>query len=108
MEEIKQQFRLGIWAVKPEKREKFIEAWQTSGDWLSQRLPNERGAVLLEDTNDPGKFISYAPISQPEIANKVMSGSEFQELWGAVMQLCDGVEPHSMRVVGAAKGQGVK
>jgi hypothetical protein len=108
VEEIKQHFRLGIWAVKPEKREKFIEAWQTSSDWLTQKLPNERGAVLLEDTNDPTRFISYAPISEFEVTNEVMSGPEFQEHWGAVMQLCDGVEPHSMQVVSAARGQGVK
>jgi hypothetical protein len=107
VEEIGQRFRLGIWSVKPEKRAKFIEAWQTSTDWLSQRLPNERGAVLLEDTNDPDRFISFAPITDPEGANELMSGSEFQELWARVLHYCDDVKPHSMRVVGSVTGQGV-
>lgn len=108
VEEIGKRFRLGIWAVKPEKRVEFIEAWQTSSDWLVQRLPNEKGAVLLEDTNDSARFISYAPISDPEQANELMSGTEFQVLWAKVIQFCDDVKPHNMRVVGSVTGQDVK
>ena len=108
MEDIGQQFRLGIWAVKPEKRAEFIDAWYTSNEWLSQRLPNERGAVLLEDTDDPTRFVSYAPISDPEVVIELMSVTEFQALWAEVMQFCDDVTPHNMRVVSSKTGQDAK
>lgn len=107
MEEIGQRFRLGKWIVKPEKRAEFIEAWQISSDWLIQRLPDERGAVLLEDTNDPAGFVSYASVTDPDRANKLMLGTEFQALWAKVMQYCDDVQPHSMRVVASVTGRGV-
>lgn len=108
MEDIGQSFRLGIWAVKPEKRVEFIEAWQTSTDWLLERLPNERGAVLLEDTNNPGRFISFAPVSDNkvnEVANELMSDPDYQVLWARVLEFCDDVEPNFMRVVSSVTGQ---
>lgn len=104
MEKIGQGFRLGIWAVPSDKAAEFIEAWQSSSDWLAQHLPDERGAVLLKDTADPNKFVSYAPIGDPAKVEEIMSSAEFQELWSAVMEICDRVKPHTMRVVGAVRG----
>ena len=103
MEEIGNHFRLGIWTLNPENRARFIEAWQTSAAWLKERLPAEASAVLLEDTNDPGRFISFAPQSDPEVVSQLMAETEFQELWNRVMQFCD-VKPHSMRVVSSVSG----
>ncbi|MDX1615983.1 MAG: hypothetical protein R3300_16845 [Candidatus Promineifilaceae bacterium] len=105
MEKVGQHFRLGVWTVQAEHRAQFIEAWQTSTSWLSERLPNERGAVLLEDSADPGRFVSYAPLSDPEIVSDLLSKSEFQTLWARVMRFCKEVKPHSLRVVGSVTGK---
>ena len=105
MEEVGKAFRLGIWSVPPGKASEFTEAWQSLSEWLLQHLPDERGSVLLEDRNDPSRFISFAPLADPAKVEEVMSGPEFQELWSAVMEICDTVKPHSMRVVGAVGGQ---
>ncbi|MDX1614408.1 MAG: hypothetical protein R3300_08865, partial [Candidatus Promineifilaceae bacterium] len=83
----------------------FIAAWQASADWLAQRLGTERGAVLLEDAEDAGRFISYAPLSDPGAVIEWMSHPEFQELWSEVMQFCDDVRPHDMRVVGSVTNE---
>jgi hypothetical protein len=83
----------------------FIEAWQSSSEWLLEHLPGERGGVLLEDRNDPSRFISFAPIADPAKIEEVMSEPQFQELWSDVMETGATVKPHSMRVVGAVGGQ---
>jgi hypothetical protein len=105
VEAIGQFFRLGIWDVKPENALEFIDAWQTSGEWLVQHLPGEKGAVLLQDTSEPSRFISFAPLSDPQKAVEAMSKTEFQKLWSRVMALCEAVEPNSMRVVGSVGGK---
>ncbi len=102
MEDIGQMFRLGTWVVKPGASEEFVEAWQASGDWLAQKLPHERGAVLLEDPSEPGRYVSFAPVSDPEQVQEWMASAEFQELWSSVMELCESVHPSSLRVVGSA------
>jgi hypothetical protein len=101
VEKIGQLFRLGIWAVKPENSSEFIAAWQTFTERLAQNLPDERGAVLLEDIRDPNRFISFAPISYPEKVEEVMSRAELQELWSRLMELCEDFKPNMLRVVGA-------
>lgn len=105
MERIGQSYRLGIWAVSPEKADEFVEAWESLSEWLAQHLPDERGAVLLEDTSDPSRFISFSAIDNPTRVDEVMSDPEAQDLMSKVMETCDTRKPHSMRVVAAVKVQ---
>jgi hypothetical protein len=105
MEKIGQLFRLGLWTVKPENVPEFIAAWQTSAEWLARNLPNERGGDLLENMNDSGKFISFAPISVSENVEEAMGKAEFQELMSRAMALCEDVKPNNMRVVGGVGNQ---
>jgi hypothetical protein len=77
---IGQRYRLGIWTVKADKVAEFIEAWQSSTDWIVQNLAEDGDAVLLQDTEDPGKFVSFAFSANLDKAEEVMSRAEFQEL----------------------------
>ncbi len=103
MEDIGQMFRLGTWVVKPDSAREFVDAWQDSSDWLTQRLTGERGIVLLEDPNDPGRYISFAPISDPGKVQQLMEVAEFQELWSKVMELCETATPSTLRVVASSR-----
>jgi hypothetical protein len=96
-----QTFRLGIWSVKPENSEDFINAWQVSTDWLTDKLGYEGLVVLLSDRDDPTKYVSFASVPDLENVEKVMAQTEFQELWAEVMKYCDTVKPHVMSVVGS-------
>ena len=96
---IGQFFRLGTWTVKRENVPKFIEAWQSSAAWITGNLGGDGEGVLLQDSDHPGKFVSFASSSNPEEAQEVMSRPEFQELWSSVMELCEDVQPHRMHVV---------
>ena len=100
MQKIGQPMRLGIWMVKSEKTSEFIEAWQLSADWISQNLPEDGEGILLQDTEDPNKFISFGFSSNLEKAQEVMSQTEYQELFSRVRALCDNVQPHRMNIVG--------
>lgn len=105
MERIGQSYRLGVWGVPPEKADEFVEAWQSLSEWLADHLPDERGAILLEDTTDPTRFISFSTIDNTTKVDEVMSDPEFQDLMQVVMETCDTLKPHNMRVVRAVKVQ---
>ena len=100
MKTVGQPLRLGMWTVKQPNIPEFIEMWKKSVDWVSQNLPGEGEAVLLQETENPNKFISFAFSTNLEKAQEVMSRTEYQELFSRVRALCDDVQPHGMKVVG--------
>ena len=92
--------RLGIWRVESEKTSEFIKAWQLSADWIAQNLPDDGEGILLQDTENPNKFISFGFSSNFEKAQEVLSQTEYQELFSVVRALCDDVQPQRMNIVG--------
>ena len=100
MSRIGQPFRVGMWTVKSKNTQEFIKAWQLSANWITQNLSEDGEGFLLQDTENPTKFVSCAFSSNPEKAQEVMSRTEYQELFSRVRALCENVQPHGMKVVG--------
>lgn len=99
MKDIGQLFRMGVWTVKQGKVPEFIEAWQSSAGWLVRNLAVSGEGILLQDPDDPVKFVSFGSASNLEEIEELMSGDEFQELWTKVLGLCEDVQPRMMKVV---------
>lgn len=93
-------YRLGEWTVKPGKIPEFIEAWQAGADWIALNLSDDGEGILLQDTENPNKFISLAFSVDPEKTQEVISRPEFQEFMSKTRSLCDEAQPHRMRAVG--------
>ncbi|MCI0607694.1 MAG: antibiotic biosynthesis monooxygenase [Anaerolineae bacterium] len=100
MKKLGKLYRLGEWTVKPDKIPQFIEAWQAGVDWIAQNLPDGGEGILLQDKENPNKFISLAFSSNPEKTQEAMSRPEFQELMSRTRSLCEDVQPHRMQAVG--------
>ena len=99
MRNLGQLIRLGIWTVKPSSVPEFIDAWQAGVDWIARNLPDDGEAILLQDSDNPTTFISFASSANPAKAQEVMSQTGFQELWARVQTLCENVQPHRTQVV---------
>ena len=95
-----QPVRLGEWTVKSGKVPEFVEAWQAGADWITQNLSDNGEGFLLQDTESPNRFISFAFSSNLEKALETMSRPEFQELMSKTRSLCEEAQPHGMKVVG--------
>ena len=93
-------YRLGEWTVKPGKIQEFIEAWQAGADWITQNLPDDGEGILLQDVDNPNKFVSLAFSLFPEKAQEVLSHPEFQELMSITRTFCDNVQPRRMKIMG--------
>lgn len=98
MRTIGQPYRLGIWKAKTGNIPEFIEAWQSSTDWITQHLTVNGEAVLLQDTEDPSRFVSFAFSAKPEAAEEVMARPEFLEMWERLLSHCEEVQPNRMEV----------
>jgi hypothetical protein len=83
----------------------FIETWQSSSDWIVENLRDDGEAVLLQDTDNPTKFVSFAFSANLDKPEEVMARTEFQELWSKVLALCADVKPHRMQVAGYSARQ---
>lgn len=101
MPRIGQQYRQGTWTINEKNIPAFIEAWQASTHWILERATGQGEAILLQDSEEPTRFISFAYSLNPEDF-AIMRQDDFQELWTAVMALVEDVLPHNMRLVGHA------
>ena len=99
MEENGQRYRIGSWTVRPGQVEAFIEAWQDFTEWVLEKLPDGGEAFLLQDLDDPHDFVSYAAVTMPEETEELLAGAESASRMRGVMELCERVQPHRMRVV---------
>ena len=100
MKEIGRPIRLGMWTVNSDKVQEFIEAWQSSADWLTDNLPDNGEGFLVQDMENPNRFISFAFSDDLEMAQEVMSQIEYLDLFSKVRAICDDVQPHGMKIVG--------
>jgi len=101
MEKIGQKYRSGSWIVRSGKIGEFIKAWQTSVEWLVEKHPDgwNGEAFLLQDTENPHKFISFAWSTMPEKTEELLAGTEFQALMAAMQELCEEIQPHRTQIV---------
>lgn len=104
MKRIGQHYRQGIWTVNEGNIQAFIEAWQTSANWILERATGDSEAILLQDNDEPTRFISFALSTSPEDC-AIMKQDDFQKIWAAVMALVENVKPHGMQLVGHAGGR---
>jgi hypothetical protein len=99
VEENGQRYRIGSWTVRPGQVKALIEAWQEFTEWVLEKLPDGGEAFLLQDLDDPHDFISYAALTMPEKTEELLASAESASRMRGVMEMCERVQPHRMRVV---------
>jgi hypothetical protein len=95
-----QQYRAGVWIVKPGKVHEFIKAWKTQVEWLIENHPDgwNGAALLLQDNENSSKFLSFAWSATPGKTEELLAGDKFQSFMADIQELCEDVQPHRMRL----------
>ncbi len=99
MKNLGELYTLGIWSVKPGNERAFIDAWQSFADWTCKHQSGAVHAVLLQDTEQPQRFISYGPWNDEKSIKEWRQRTEFQEFLKRARALCDNIEPLMMQSV---------
>ena len=99
MEKSQLPYTLGNWSVKPGNEGAFISEWKTFAAWTARNHPGAGTGYLLQDPEHPQQFVSFGSWESTEIIQDWRKSSEFQAFVTKVKTLCDGFQPHTLRLV---------
>jgi heme-degrading monooxygenase HmoA len=97
-------FSLGIFQIKPGKEAEFIEVFQNFAKWVFSRNLGAIDVHLLQDVQQPGRFITVGPWESFQKIDEWRKLSEFKEFFSKVKELSLDVTPLTMKQIFHLKG----
>jgi heme-degrading monooxygenase HmoA len=101
MEKMGQAYSSGNWLIQEGKKEDFIARWTNFAQWSLENAPGVESAVLVQDSDNPRRFLSLGAWVDEEAMSAWRQRPEFQELLGACRELCEEFEAHSYTLAAA-------
>ena len=86
------------WHVDERNQEEFVRRWVEWAEW-SRRQGLVEDALLLRDTDDPQRFISFGPWESAKAIAGWRALPGYQERVDRLRQVVDGFEPRTLRAV---------
>lgn len=105
MSERGQLYTAGFWKVKSGKEAEFIEAWQAFADWTSENQTGAGEGALLQNEENPQRFLSFGPWDSAESIAHWRSRPQFQDFIAKARALCEEMQPQTMKLVGYSSPQ---
>lgn len=97
MGEIGRLYTSAQWKAKPGKEKEFIQAWQRFASWTAQNF-KASGARLIQDMEDPTRFVSFGRWDSQASIDDWRKRSEFEGFIKQARELCEVAEPHTFKV----------
>jgi len=88
-------YTVGFWRVKPGEEDAFIVAWREMASKTASDVPGA-SAVLLQDRDTPGLFVSSGPWESLEQVESWRASTTFAAGVAAIRPHLDSFEPHTM------------
>src|SRR5437868_5401758 len=86
-------YTLGIWVIKPGKEAAFIDEWTSFAHWMKEYTPGVGQGKLLQDAQNPSRFISMGPWEDMKSIQAWRESEEFKAFVGKAQALCDDFQP---------------
>jgi len=86
------------WHVDDGNQEEFVCRWAEWAEW-SRRQGLVEDALLLPDTEDPQRFVSFGPWESVAAIAGWRALAGYQERVDRLRQVIDGFEPRTLEVV---------
>ena len=100
MTEIGLLYTVGLWKVKKGNEKDFLEVWQQFALWTEKNHQGAGLGRLLQDIDQPDKFISFGSWDSEMQIGEWRSKPEFKAFIQNARELCEDLEPGTFRVVG--------
>ncbi len=94
-----QLYSLGVWHVKQGRERNFIGAWSDFAGWTARNQPGAIEGSLLQDLEDPRRFVSFGPWEDIESIRAWRERPEFKGFFAKAKELCERIEPQTLRLV---------
>ncbi len=99
-----QLYALGIWTVKSGSESAFISLWDDFANWTAKTQPGPvSSAILLQDLDNPQRFISVGPWEDEASIRAWRGLPEFREFFAKARELCDDIQPRTLRLAAKAE-----
>jgi quinol monooxygenase YgiN len=93
-------YTFGLWSVKSGKEGDFIAAWETFARWTGEHQKGMVGeARLLQDIDQPRRFISIGGWSDMKKVEAWRDSTEFQAFFRKASELCEETQPGVLKPV---------
>jgi heme-degrading monooxygenase HmoA len=92
MANVGEPYTSGRWAVKPGQERAFIDRWTEFTQWSLESAPGAKHFALIQDANEPSRFLSFGGWADGEAVERWRSAPDFSERLGRCRELCDEFE----------------
>lgn len=89
---------LGVWIVKPGREEAFVDGWRELAEWTAANAPGAGVGRLLQDEDQPTRFISIGPWDDRDAIAAWRSQLGFQERIGKLREMLETFTPASLEL----------
>jgi heme-degrading monooxygenase HmoA len=90
-------YTCGTWTVVPGQEDEFIAAWDDLAQWTKQNVAGARWATLVQDADQPSRFLTFGPWESAEAIEAWRASDGFRERIGRIRTLLDAFEPGTYR-----------
>ena len=95
------QYASGNWVVNPGREQEFIARWMEFLEWTRASSPGLDSARLIQESEDPRHFISFATWDSADAMRVWRSQPEFANKLAACRELCQDFRGSSYTVAAA-------
>ncbi len=93
-----QPYTYGVWIVKPGREDDFVAAWREMAEWGAMNAPGAGVARLLQDEDQPMRFISIGPWDDKDALAASRSQLGFQERVAKLREMLETYTPASLEL----------
>ena len=93
MSKVGQPFTCGIWTVRDGSEEEFVTRWTALVN-SARALPGAESFRLIQDRQDPHRFISFAAWDEWTSADQWRATEAFMDAMRACRELCEDFRPN--------------
>jgi quinol monooxygenase YgiN len=92
-------YSVGLWTARAGKEETFKKSWEDFATWSKNNIPGAITALLLQDREDPRKFLTVGPWKDEPSVQTWRASPEFKAFVSQVKGLCDEFRPMTFKAV---------
>ncbi len=96
-------YAVGEWKVKDGREREFTQAWLEFALWTAKHVRGAGVGRLLQDANDPTRFISFGPWSGLEAARTWREPPEFKAFFLKAREMCQTISPQTLNEVASTQ-----
>jgi quinol monooxygenase YgiN len=93
-----QPYAFGVWIVKPGREDAFVAGWRELAEWTAANGPGAGVGRLLQDEDQPTRFISIAPWDDKDAIAGMRSQLGYQERVARLRELLETFTPANLEL----------